>query len=449
MTNSAKHIENQSNLDPEIMQLISHSKILWNKTKDEVWLEMQEKIEDNSSKTGKARITSFQVFKLAAAAVIFFVLGISATLFYYTKKVENPVSQQTVTYLPDNSKTIIYANSALSYKPLIWKFYRAMKFEGEGIFEVQKGKNFAVISKKAKTEVLGTRFLIYSRNNDYNVTCYSGKVKVTEFSHQHEVIITGGQKAILKTDGNFEIVEITNTRPGNSEQSKNQLIEEQLNGLMITTPAQTESEIPEDSESSNQQTIEGPDISEEINTENQKETVKPQNYPNRITEDIQEKEQIKSIAPEQTIKNEQKQYQYQDNAVNQNAVTQQSQDKFRASLSPEQIGILENKQMSNEEKRNAFMQSLSPEQRKLLDEQNKERAQQAEKNKNASANEKDIKEQQKLQLLQQSQESPDKENRMRQKQQNLTNPENNKTNREPGSDKGSSDDNKNNSGKGN
>jgi hypothetical protein len=448
MTNRLKHIENRSNLDPEILQIISHSKIVWNKTKDEIWMEMQEKIEDNSLKTGKARMISFQVFKLAAA-VIFFISGISAILFYYTKKVENPVSQQTVTYLPDHSKTIIYANSSLSYKPLIWKFYRTIKFNGEGLFEVQKGKKFTVLSKKAKTEVLGTQFLIYSRNNDYNVTCYSGKVKVTEFSHQHEVNITGGQKAILKPDGNFEIVEIRNTRPENSEQSKNQIIDEQLNDLMITSPAQTESEIQQDSESSNQQPIKEPDISEEIQAENQKEIDKSQNFPDRITEEIHEKEQIKSIAPEQTGKNEQKQNQYQENEGGQSAVTQQNQNKFRASLTPDQVSILENKQMSNEEKRNAFMQSLSSEQRILLNEQNKERAQQVEKNKNESANEESIKEQQKLQLRRQSEGSTGKETRMQQRQQNLTNPEDNNTNRESGSDNGASDGTNNNSGKGN
>lgn len=91
-------------------------------------------------------------------------------------------------------------------------------------------------------------------------------------------------------------------------------------------------------------------------------------------------------------------------------------DKFRASLTADQLSILENQQMSREEKRKALLQSLSAEQKQLLKEQTEEKARQAEINKGAIEAE-NIKDQQKMRQ-EQLRESTGKEMKGQQKQQN-------------------------------
>ena len=93
------------------------------------------------------------------------------------------------------------AMSTFSYKPFLWKFARTIKFEGEAYFSVMKGKRFEVISGNGKTVVLGTTFNIYSRNSDYQVTCITGKVKVTGVQDNTDMLLNPGQQAELGTDG--------------------------------------------------------------------------------------------------------------------------------------------------------------------------------------------------------------------------------------------------------
>ena len=62
---------------------------------------------------------------------------------------------------------------------------------------MQKGKTFTVKSQLARTEVLGTSFSIYSRNDNYRVICHTGKVQV----------ISPAESAILKPNQEAEILD--------------------------------------------------------------------------------------------------------------------------------------------------------------------------------------------------------------------------------------------------
>jgi ferric-dicitrate binding protein FerR (iron transport regulator) len=97
------------------------------------------------------------------------------------------------------------AQSMISYKPLLWKLSRTVKFEGEAFFDVTKGKKFGVVSEKGKTVVLGTTFNVYTRSSEYQVTCISGKVKVTEPVGNRTVTLGPGEQAELINDGTLAI----------------------------------------------------------------------------------------------------------------------------------------------------------------------------------------------------------------------------------------------------
>lgn len=160
----------------------SKGKISWNKTENEVWAEL-ERI--SNKKPGAKSVPMFSNFlKLSVAAVLAVSIGFSALTFLYTKTIESVPGEKIVAELPDGSSVGLNAGSTLKYYPIKWKFQRKVQFEGEGFFEVAKGKKFEVVSENGKTQVLGTSFNVYARESNYRVTCFTGKVKVVSNSNE-------------------------------------------------------------------------------------------------------------------------------------------------------------------------------------------------------------------------------------------------------------------------
>lgn len=413
MTRKMNHIEMQPELTPEILHVISGTRIAWNRTKEEIWPELLAKMEDKKATTSHGKTVYLKVIRYAAAAVFALFVGVSSAMYFYTKTIKTSLGQQTVVLLPDNSGVTVYAQSNLTYKPWLWMFARTVKLEGEGLFEVQKGKKFEVVSPKGKTMVLGTQFTVYARNNAYNVTCFTGKVKVVEMSKQNEAIITGGQKATLKSDGYFEVTDTKYVQPESNKMQENQVIDEALRSV-LSIPGEKVQAKEETKTSTEKQIIAQPRTGTTDNTAMQKEATEPSAKPTQPEVVLPNKDQAQPTAQTQAQPKEQQRI-GEEKATEQPAANQQGKDKFRASLTPEQISILENQQMGKDEKRKAFMQSLSPEQRQLLDEQNRERSRQAESAKPEPGKNEEIKEQQKMQTQQQMQNNT--QNREQQKQQ--------------------------------
>ena len=208
MVKKQKHTEQQSDFSKEINEMISGTYIPWEKSKEQVWPELETKMEES---TGRVRVMAGPWLKLAIAAVFTLLVGISVFMQLYTRTINIPAGQHLNMYLPGNSRVHLNAQSTLSYKPLLWILSRHIKFEGEAYFEVQQGKKFEVTSDKGITTVLGTSFNIYSRDNDYNVTCVSGNVKVMAMISKKEVLLHPGQKAEVSPRGILEIKSDVNT----------------------------------------------------------------------------------------------------------------------------------------------------------------------------------------------------------------------------------------------
>jgi len=198
-----KEYMDPDHLPQETEKFISSSKINWSRTKDEVWMELEKKIEVKSKVEVKSVVRTIgQVWiRVAVAAVFVLLAGIPALITLYTKTIVVPAGTHSEVYLPDKSLVKLNAQSTLKYKPLAWRFSRTMKFEGEAYFEIEKGKELGIRSARGKTVVLGTTFNIYSRSDEYQVTCFSGRVKVQENAGTQEVILNPGQKTALDTDG--------------------------------------------------------------------------------------------------------------------------------------------------------------------------------------------------------------------------------------------------------
>lgn len=183
MSEKNRHIKHLNHQDDDFF---SKGKIVWEKSEADVWSELERKISKNPA--GKTVSLYSGILKWTAAAVIFILIGFGSFAFLYTKSIESVPGDRLVAELPDGSTVALNAGSVLKYYPFKWNFQRKVHFEGEGFFEVQKGKKFEVESANGITRVLGTSFNIYARNNQYRVTCLTGKVEVLSRENESAIL---------------------------------------------------------------------------------------------------------------------------------------------------------------------------------------------------------------------------------------------------------------------
>lgn len=192
-----------NNMENKESELISMLHIAWKKSEDEVWLETQQKIQKR--KVLSLNAPAFYA-KWVTAASIVVIFSVSVLMGTKSKTVSTQAMQHATIELPDGSKMTLNAESNATYKPYLWWINRQVKLNGEAFFEVQKGEKFVVLSNLGSTEVLGTSFNIYSRENSYEVTCITGKVKVKAHETNDEILLQPSQKAILKSTGKLNVL---------------------------------------------------------------------------------------------------------------------------------------------------------------------------------------------------------------------------------------------------
>lgn len=130
--------------------------------------------------------------RYAAAVALLFVVGLGS---YYLNGVDVYVSNgNSITHqLPDGSTVELNADSRISYNKITWLVSRKVSFKGEAFFKVEQESTFSVISNIGSTQVLGTSFNVYSREQDYRVECISGRVKVSYRGVDNKTILTPGK----------------------------------------------------------------------------------------------------------------------------------------------------------------------------------------------------------------------------------------------------------------
>ncbi len=113
------------------------------------------------------------------------ILIIALTIGYFSYNYINPatnsqewITEQAELYLPDSSFVALNAGSEIRYSDRKWNKERNVELNGEAFFRVKKGSQFTVITDQGTVRVLGTEFTVEDRENYYQVSCYSGSVKV-------------------------------------------------------------------------------------------------------------------------------------------------------------------------------------------------------------------------------------------------------------------------------
>ena len=209
MKQNKEHIDLAA-VDQQSKAFFTGGKFQWEKGEADVWATIEAQIDARPH--GRSIFLNFAFTRWAVAASIVVLLSLGSFLRFYSVKVETTTGQHLVAELPDHSKVNLNAQSSLTYFPYWWKLNRMVKLEGEGFFEVEKGRKFTVFSTKGITQVVGTSFNIFAREDIYKVTCITGSVKVKS-KLGFEVLLKPNSKAEIQSNGKISILSDIETYP--------------------------------------------------------------------------------------------------------------------------------------------------------------------------------------------------------------------------------------------
>jgi len=130
-------------------------------------------------------------FMRAAAAVFILTVSIYAVNTVFSKeKVITGLAEQSEFTLPDQSEVVLNAGSKMKYSKKTFAENRKLTLKGEAFFDVQKGGEFVITTPNGKVEILGTQLNVFSRGDEFRVSCLRGKVKVSS-GNSEQIILPG------------------------------------------------------------------------------------------------------------------------------------------------------------------------------------------------------------------------------------------------------------------
>jgi len=143
---------------------------------------------------------------ISIAASMLMLFGLFSTFSKQDIKIETSFAEQKTILLLDGSEVVLNAKSEISYRKDTWEDKREVLLKGEAYFKVKKGSTFTVKTNFGDVTVLGTQFNVNAANNYFEVTCYEGRVKVT---NNNNVYILKPSDSFRKINGHA--VEETHT----------------------------------------------------------------------------------------------------------------------------------------------------------------------------------------------------------------------------------------------
>ncbi len=106
--------------------------------------------------------------------------------------VTTPMAQKVVHDLPDGSEVWLNAGSEMRYRAATFLDDRTLELKGEGYFDVERGSSFEVQTTNGNVRVLGTTFTVFSRDEQLEVRCYTGRVGVDYAGDEAEEVLEAG-----------------------------------------------------------------------------------------------------------------------------------------------------------------------------------------------------------------------------------------------------------------
>lgn len=171
---------------------------------------LYERINTNKN---KQKVKKLNPWLPRIAAMLIMALG--AVYFLYTTNTTTQLTaagERTEFLLPDNSKVTLNAESEADYKSWNWKNNRKLQLDGEAYFKVAKGQTFDVVTTMGKVTVVGTQFNVRARGSRFEVTCFEGKVRVT--NNNNIILLTPGKSVAFESGKLLQLPNDENTKPG-------------------------------------------------------------------------------------------------------------------------------------------------------------------------------------------------------------------------------------------
>ena len=175
-------------------------------TAEQGWLQMETRLGlDSSTKLVKAERKSVTRWQRRWRPVLVTGLAVaSLTLVWFIQKSMNPPmpwqsavtkeGQRSQLTLSDGSMVTLNSSSRLRFPNRFKGEVREVYLQGEAFFEVKsESRPFVVLTDQAKTTVLGTKFIVCSREETTRVLVASGRVRVESDSPEENVILNPGE----------------------------------------------------------------------------------------------------------------------------------------------------------------------------------------------------------------------------------------------------------------
>ncbi len=129
------------------------------------------------------------LFLKMAIAASFIIL--SATFLFNTNSsVINTSMAETIHKLPSGSEITLFPDSEFLIHESSWGKKRKVDLKGKAYFNVTSGKEFVVNTVRGNVKVLGTSFLVDSKDK-FHVNCDEGKVQVYSNKIPKTILIAG------------------------------------------------------------------------------------------------------------------------------------------------------------------------------------------------------------------------------------------------------------------
>jgi len=198
--------------EDEFMQFFKESEkvqIKKSNRKEAIWQNIDKATEEkNTMKLNQIWFAAASIAVILIASYVFYGQGYKEPIAF--AKNTNASDIKNID-LPDGSLVTLNAESAMTYDE---DDVREVFLEGEAFFEVKKGEKFVVKTNLGTVEVLGTSFNVYARNNVFEVSCKTGKVKVKSEINKSEIMLTPGEASFDGTKKQIETTSVSNWTMG-------------------------------------------------------------------------------------------------------------------------------------------------------------------------------------------------------------------------------------------
>jgi ferric-dicitrate binding protein FerR (iron transport regulator) len=175
---------NSMNSEDKILQMASGLIPPKGKPQNEVLDSLLNKIET----TTPTRTIHLKKYIQAVAAIILLLIGIKIVpTMLSAQQLKTSMAQQSEVILPDGTQVTLNADSKLKWNKNKFNDERSLTLSGEAYFDVKKGNNFRIKTKNGSVEILGTQLNVFSRENEFWVSCISGRVRVTANNKQQTI----------------------------------------------------------------------------------------------------------------------------------------------------------------------------------------------------------------------------------------------------------------------